>query len=264
MEVFGYLSAVSIGLILGLIGGGGSILTVPVLVYLFHIEPSLGTAYSLFVVGSSSLIGVFPKWKRGEVEVKKALIFGLPSMLSVFLTRKWLLPLVPDPIIDMEHFVLGKSSAMMLFFSMLMLFAAIRMLNPKKEEEMNYDADGNSWFSLAIQGLLVGLLTGFVGVGGGFLIVPALVMYSKLPMNIAVGTSLFIISINSLVGFTGDVWSQGGEMDWSFLFLITSLSIIGIVIGGNLAKSMKTHLLRKSFAWGVLIMAFVVFLREIL
>ncbi|MFM6934093.1 MAG: sulfite exporter TauE/SafE family protein [Flavobacteriales bacterium] len=264
MELFGYLSAVLIGLILGLIGGGGSILTVPVLVYLFHIEPSLGTAYSLFVVGSSSLIGVFPKWKRSEVEVKTALIFGLPSMLSVFLTRKWLLPLVPDPIIDMEHFVLGKSSAMMLFFSMLMLFAAIRMLLPKKEEEINDVADRNSWFSLAIQGLLVGLLTGFVGVGGGFLIVPALVMYSKLPMKIAVGTSLFIISINSLVGFTGDVWSQGGKMDWSFLFLITSLSIIGIVIGGNLAKSMKTLFLRKSFAWFVLIMACVVFLREIL
>ncbi|MFZ9586609.1 MAG: sulfite exporter TauE/SafE family protein [Crocinitomicaceae bacterium] len=263
MELFGYLSAVLIGLILGLIGGGGSILTVPVLVYLFHIHPELGTAYSLFIVGSTSLIGVFSKIRQREVDVRTALVFGLPSLVAVFMTRKWVLPLIPDQLVVSENVVVEKSTAMMLFFAILMLFAAVRMLRPSTVETVQDPPSNELIWPLIFQGFFVGVLTGFVGVGGGFLIVPALVVLSKLPMKKAIGTSLLIISINSLVGFTGDVWSQGEKMDWSFLGVISMLSIAGIIVGGQLAKRLETHVLRKGFAWFVLVMGVFILIKEI-
>jgi uncharacterized membrane protein YfcA len=263
VELFGYVAAVLIGLILGLIGGGGSILTVPVLVYLFHIQPELGTAYSLFIVGSTSLIGVLPKWRQMEVDMRTAVLFGLPSMLTVFSTRKWILPTIPDLIYSSEHLVLTKSNAMLVLFSILMLFAAFKMLrgHTTQHEQEQRPFQWNN-YPLMLQGAIVGILTGLVGVGGGFLIVPALVMYSKLTMKMAVGTSLLIISVNSLIGFTGDVWTQGSLMDWKFLGLLTLLAVIGILVGGKLAKKMETNVLRKGFAWFVLLMGAFIFYNE--
>jgi uncharacterized membrane protein YfcA len=264
VEIFGFVAAVLIGLILGLIGGGGSILTVPVLVYLFHIQPELATAYSLFIVGTTSFIGVIPKWKLDEVDLRTAFLFGFPSLLTVFSTRKWILPTVPDVIFSSEKLLLTKSNAMLLLFALLMLFSAFKMLRGSSEkEQVQQDF---SWinYPLMIQGAIVGILTGLVGVGGGFLIVPALVMYSKLTMKRAIGTSLLIISVNSLVGFTGDLWTQGSRMDWSFLALISVLAVVGILIGSQVAKKMETKALRMGFAWFVLVMGIFVFSKEFL
>jgi uncharacterized membrane protein YfcA len=264
VELFGYVAAVLIGLILGLIGGGGSILTVPVLVYLFHVPTELGTAYSLFIVGITSFVGVLPKWRQMEVDMRTAVLFGLPSMLTVFSTRKWILPTIPDLIYSSEHLVLTKSNAMLVLFSILMLFAAFKMLrgHTTQHEQEQRPFQWNN-YPLMLQGAIVGILTGLVGVGGGFLIVPALVMYSKLTMKMAVGTSLLIISVNSLIGFTGDVWTQGSLMDWRFLGLLTLLAVIGILIGGQFAKKLETKILRKAFAWFVLLMGLFVFLTEL-
>jgi len=159
--------------------------------------------------------------------------------------------------------VLTKSNAMLLLFALLMFLAAFNMLRPSSNKEQKQEEFSWINYPLMIQGAVVGILTGLVGVGGGFLIVPALVMYSKLNMKMAIGTSLLIISVNSLVGFTGDLWTQGSRMDWRFLGLLTLLAVIGILVGGKLAKKMETHVLRKGFAWFVLLMGVFIFVKEI-
>lgn len=251
---FGYACALLIGVTLGLIGGGGSILTVPILVYLFYLNPVTATAYSLFVVGTTSFWGTIRNIKRGLVDFKAGIAFSIPSFIAVYIARKYILPAIPEELFVVGDFFLTKNAAIMLFFALLMLVAAFYMIldksiNIKKRVKIKYN-----YLSLLIQGFIIGLLTGIVGVGGGFLIVPALVLWTKLPMKTAVGTSLFIIAIKSLVGFIGDI--ENLNIDWGFLLSFTSISIIGIFLGIYLSNFFEGKRLKKIFGWFVLIMSF--------
>lgn len=261
MEIVGYIASLIIGISLGLIGGGGSILTVPVLVYLFGIEPVLATAYSLFIVGSTSLVGAFPKYKHGLVNMKTAIIFGLPSIAAVFATRKFIVPAIPNTVFTLGDMAVTKSLLMMLLFAVLMVVASVSMIREKAPVYEKPVAQKFNYPLILIEGVVVGMLTGLVGAGGGFLIIPALVLLSKLPMKQAVGTSLLIIAAKSLIGFTGDLTHY--RMDWNLLLVVTVVAIVGIFLGNWLSQKVPSDKLKKAFGWFVLVMGIYIIVKEL-
>ena len=261
METLGYIFAIIVGITLGLTGGGGSILTVPVLVYLIGVSPVLATAYSLFIVGASSLVGAIGFMRQKLVHYKTAVIFGLPALLAVYSTRKFIVPIVPENIIETASFTLTKDVFIMIFFSIIMLIAAISMIKKKKKIEVVGSIKYN-YPMILIEGITVGMVTGFIGAGGGFLIIPALVVFAKMPMKLAVGTSLLIIAIKSLIGFLGDIGHQ--EINWLFLSIFTAFTVIGIFIGMYFNKKVSPQKLKKGFGWLVLIMGALIITKEIL
>ena len=261
--ITGFAAAILIGISLGLIGGGGSILTVPVLVYILGVNPVLATAYSLFLVGSTSLVGAVTYMKKGLMNYKTAIVFAIPSFIAVFLTRKFLVPALPDPLFSIGEFLITKSSGIMVFFAFIMLFAAYSMIREKKgEDQEDQEKVKFNFPMIALEGSVVGLITGIVGAGGGFLIIPALVLLAKLPMKMAVGTSLLIIAAKSLIGFLGDLSTQ--TIDWPLLIMFTVLSIVGIFIGSALSKKINERVLKTGFGWFVLIMGIFIITKELL
>lgn len=259
MEIYGYIASVFIGITLGLLGGGGSILTIPILVYLFHLDAVTATAYSLFIVGSTSLIGVVPKQRKGLVNLRTGFIFGTPSLIAIYVTRRWIVPAIPDIMITFQSFVLTKRIFLLGLFAVLMIVTSFSMIGGRKE--LSAENKGINIPMVFIQGILIGLLTGLVGAGGGFLIIPALVLLTGLPMKIATGTSLFIIGFNSLFGFMGDIINL--SIDWDFLFLITGLAVAGIFIGNWLTVKIQGRHLRKSFGWLTLAMGCWILVKEL-
>ena len=258
MIYLGYIAAIMIGISLGLIGGGGSILTIPVLVYLMGIAPTAATSYSLFIVGTCSLIGSLRSYTA--ISVKTALIFGSASILSVLLTRKFLFPAIPEIIYSGANLVLSKDSFLMLLFSLLMIAASVSMIKAGKKK-IDEGIKQRNVFFLLLLGLMVGMVTGLLGAGGGFLIIPALVLFNKLQMKSAVATSLSIIAVNSLIGFAGSLHLS--TIDWTFLLLFTSIAVAGIFIGTALSRKIPGKTLKKGFGWFVLCMGVAIMLREI-
>lgn len=264
MEIFGYFAATLIGISLGLIGGGGSILTVPVLVYLFGIDVTLATSYSLFIIGMTSLVGAFRNYRKGQVSIRTALLFGLSSITTVFLSRQFLLPAIPDVLFRVADFTVTRSFAVMVLFASLMLFASISMIKSgSKETQPSRGKTGILFLvNLLFTGIGVGLVTGLFGAGGGFLLIPVLVLLFRMPMKEAVGTSLLIIALNSLFGFAGDIGNV--TPDWHFLFILTAIAIAGILVGGVLSTRINGSQLKKGFGWFVLIMALYILIKETL
>jgi len=258
--ILGYIGAIIVGLTLGLLGGGGSILTVPILVYLLGTNPVLATAYSLFVVGATSLVGAIRNMAKGMVDIKIAIIFAIPAFIAVYLTRAYIVPAIPEEIISIGDFTLTKDLGIMLFFAIIMLAASYSMIRGRKEKEVA-EAHKLNVPLIVLEGAVVGVLTGIVGAGGGFLIIPALVLFANLPMKKAVATSLLIIAAKSLIGFIGDV--QNLVIDWSFLLIFTGLSIVGIFIGIYLNRFINGKHLKKAFGWFVLIMGIYIILKEL-
>jgi uncharacterized membrane protein YfcA len=259
-HIIGYSLAVIVGITLGLIGSGGSILSVPILVYIMGIEPILATAYSLFVVGTTALFGGIQKTKEKLVDFKKVVLFGIPTVIAVFITRKIIVPSIPNIVYSSDSFTLKKSVLIMIVFAIVMIMASARMIRPLKEKISNNDK--LNYFGILLQGLFIGLVAGFVGAGGGFLIIPALLFLAKTPMKMAVGTSLFIVSAQSLLGFIGDLRPEQ-VIDWELILIFTSCSIVGVFIGNYLSKKFSGEKLKTGFGWFVLIMGVYIFIKEL-
>ena len=257
--LFGFAATILAGATMGLIGGGGSILTVPILVYLLEIPPILATGYSLFVVGLSALVGSVNYFKLGLVNLKAGTIFAVPAFVGVFLARKFLVPALPVEIFNLGNLVVGRDLIVMGVFATVMILASVSMIRGGSESEQEGELQFN-YPMIALEGLIVGAVTGFVGAGGGFLIIPALVVLAKLPMKQAVGTSLMIIAVKSLFGFLGDLGNQ--SIDWGFLALFCLLSIIGIYLGTYLSRFVSSAKLKPGFGWFVLIMGLFILAKE--
>lgn len=255
-DILGYAAAVVIGATLGLIGGGGSILTVPTLVYLLNISPVAATAYSLFIVGLSALVGAVAYMRRGMVSYRAAAVFALPSFLTVFLTRRFIVPAVPETLFAAGDATLTKDLAVMLLFALLLIASSVAMIR-RRSGDPGAEADDRaepqfSYTRILLQGVALGVLSGLVGAGGGFLIIPALVLLARLPMKIAVGTSLLVIATNSLIGFTGDIGTTA--IRWDFLAVFAALTVGGILLGAWISAFVPGAKLRPAFGWFTLAM----------
>ena len=259
MEIAGYIASLFIGITLGLIGGGGSILTVPVLVYLFAISPTIAVSYSLFIVGITSLVGAYNNYRKGFVDLKTVLLFGAASIITVFTVRKFIVPILPDVILQIGSVVITQSLFVMVLFAILMVAASVSMIRSRKIAEAE-NIKVKRWVPV-VYGVLLGLVTGFLGAGGGFLLIPALVILMKLPMKKAIGTSLLIIALNSLIGFLGDIGHH--LIDWKFIITVSAIAIAGIFIGGYFNQKVNSDTLKKGFGWFVLVMGIYIIVKEL-
>jgi uncharacterized membrane protein YfcA len=259
VEIIGYIVSVFIGFLLGLLGGGGSILSIPILVYLFNTEPVLASAYSLFIVGATSLAVAIPKYRDHLVNIKTGILFGIPSIITIFSTRKWIVPSIPNVVYQTQSFTITKRILLLGIFALLMLLASIPMIRGRRERKNK----GEHFYIIPVilEGIVIGFLTGLVGAGGGFLIIPALVILTGLPMKTASGTSLFIIAINSLIGFTGDLLNTA--MNWPFLLSVTVIAIIGVHFGNVYSRKIPGVKLRKAFGWFTLAMGSWILFKEL-
>ncbi|WP_149277296.1 sulfite exporter TauE/SafE family protein [Pareuzebyella sediminis] len=261
IQILGYVGALAVGLILGLMGSGGSLMAVPIFTYLFHISPVTTTAYSLFVVGTSASISTLKNLKKGLINVRLALIFAIPAFIAVFCVRRFLIPVLPDELFRWGNLIVSRDTTIMVLFALLLLAASFAMIF-KRMPKVGFEGriKCNATF-LFLEGALVGAITGIVGIGGGFLIIPALVFLLKLPMREAIATSLFIIALKSLIGFLGDVGNL--QINWLFLLSFTFLSIFGILLGSYFSVFVKAEKLKKSFGWFVLTIALFVLYKEL-
>ena len=262
LEILGYISALIIGISLGLIGGGGSILAVPVLAYLFSVNEKVATAYSLFIVGASALVGGFKQHLKGYVDWRTAIVFGLPAIVGVTVVRHYVVPALPDILFTTGDFEFTRRMAMFGLFAILMIPAAFSMLKKRKDNKQKGGGTVTYNYPLIlIEGLIVGGITGMIGAGGGFLIIPALVILANVEMKVAVGTSLIIIAFKSLMGFfLGDALTM--DIDWLFLSIFTSISFAGIFIGSYLSNFIDGDKLKRGFGYFIFVMAIFIFYME--
>ena len=261
MPIIGYILAVVIGLLLGLLGGGGSILSVPILRYIFDYSAYDATAYSLFVVGAASIIGTASYIKDKLVDFRVLFSFGVIASVSSFLNRKYVVTNIPEEIIKLGDFILTRDLFIMLLFAAMMFLSAKSMIKGRGTEDNSEKKKKPLVFS-AIVGVLVGLFTSLVGAGGGFIVVPVLVMFYNMPIKKAIGTSLSIITINSLAGFSGQV-ATGAAIDWPFLITFSGIASIGILIGVYLSNIISNDKLKRLFGWFIVVMAVFIVVKEL-
>lgn len=267
MIVVGCIAFLLIGLTLGLIGGGGSILGVPVLVYIMGYNAEEATSYSLFIVGITSLIGAISYLKKGDISFEAILQFAIASLITVFCVRKFMMPNIPS-VINFSGIEISKQMLIMLLFSILIVTSSISMIKKKtynRINEVKWDEFAKSPMGLPfviLLGIIVGVITGFVGAGGGFIIVPVLIFFLRLNFKKAIGTSLCIVALNSLIGFTGNIGHQ--KIDWLMLIIISAICVIGILLGSMLSAKVSSQKLKPAFGWFTLVVGLFVLIKETL
>jgi len=260
--ILGYIGALFVGIALGLIGSGGSILSLPIFVYLFGLNPIIASAYSLFTVGLTSLIGSIKNIKLKLIDTNTVLYFSSSASISVYITRKYLIELIPNKIATIGGFIITKEKFLMLFFAILIFFAGVAMI--KKRIDNSQSLRRKSKYGkilLLIEGTIVGVVTGLVGAGGGFIIIPVLVIFSKLNMKNAIATSIVIISVKSLIGFVGDI--ENLKIDWLFLAKFSLISVTGIYLGQAVGLKIDGIKLKKGFGYFILIIGSCIIIKEI-
>jgi len=262
MEILGYIASFFMGITLGLMGGGGSILTVPIMVYLFGLSPTVATGHSLFVVGLTALAGSAMYIRKGEVDFKTGLSFAIPSVIGVNITRGMIIPRIPEVLFNLHGFALTKEGLVMVTFATLMIAASYSMIKTKPEQKPQGAKPWVRTMLMAFEGLIVGCVAGFVGAGGGFLIIPVLVLWAGLSMRIAIGTSLMIIALQSLLGFSGDL-ARGMAVDWTLLTIVATIAAVGIVVGSAVANKINERKLKTAFGWFVLLMGTTILIEQL-
>lgn len=262
MEMMGYIASFMMGITLGMMGGGGSILTVPIMVYLFSLSPTVATGYSLFIVGVTALIGSAMYIRKREIDFKVALFFAFPSVIGVNVSRGIVIPWIPEIVLNLGRFPLTKEILIMLVFATLMIAASYSMIKKRVEKKSVNTQPFFRIVLIALLGLLVGLIAGFVGAGGGFLIIPVLVLMAGLPIRVAIGTSLLIIALQSLLGFMGDV-SRGIDVNWSLMSRVAFFAVTGIIVGSSITHTIQEQKLKTSFGWFILIMGTAILMEQI-
>ena len=262
IEFSGLFLALLVGLVLGLIGSGGSILAVPIFTYFFLLDEKIATGYSLFVVGCAALTGAVKHYREKKIDFRAAFVFGLPAIFSVTIMRSLVVPILPEVLFDFNGFILTRRMAILGLFAIVMIPAALAMI---KSTKINHDSFSKNYnYLLTItEGLVIGSITGLVGAGGGFLIVPVLVILLKIDIKTAIGTSLLIIASKSLIGFfLGDVLSL--TIDWSFLISFTVIAGSGVFIGNYLNSLVDGKKLRHGFGYFILFMSVFILFQEII
>jgi uncharacterized membrane protein YfcA len=260
MEIIGFIAALVIGISLGLIGGGGSILTIPLLVYLFHIQPTIATGYSLFIVGISSLAGAYTSYRNGNIHFKAVLYFGISSIITVVLIRRLLIPIIPEQLFRWGNLEITRSLLTMILLALVMIMASFKMIfkTPPLNTHKNYTMP---YGSAILRGIQIGILTGLLGAGGGFLIIPVLIFSFQLPMKKAIGSSLLIIALNALFGFVSDLSQY--DIHWKLLLMITLNAVIGTFIGNAIGLKISGEKLKKGFGIFVLLAGMYIILHEL-
>jgi uncharacterized protein len=265
MYALGLVLAGIMGILLGMLGGGGSLLTVPILAYLMGVSKDVAPSYSLFVVGIVAAIGAVQYLRLKQFSYKAALLFGIPSMVAVYVNQRFVRPAIPEHL-HMLGIEMFRGTLLMTLFAIMMILASWSMIRKKNRQTPDaFEIGGSEALQPAkilLAGLLEGFFTGLVGAGGGFIIVPALVNIAKLPMKKAVGTSLVIMAVKSMVGFSGALHDI--QVDWALLLPFTGIAAIGIVIGAQFSKQVAAAKLKLGFGWLVLIMGTFMIVKTIL
>ena len=262
MIILGYAMAMAMGLTLGMIGAGGSILTMPILVYVFGVSPYLATTYSLFLVGTTAAVGTITYSLKSQIDFMKAMLFGIPSIAAVYLTRLHLMPSLPPELLSVNDYSLTLDIFIMILFAILMAVASVLMLRQSHPNKKNLIHSKVLWVVIILEGLTVGMLTGILGAGGGFLIIPALVILVGMDMRVAVGSSLLIIALKSFMGFLADL-QAGIAVDYPFLLTFLLFTVLGLSLGFGLSKKVSADGLKKLFGWFTLFMGIFILIKEI-